>query len=155
MQTHNGFDHVFRRHVAPEIGHVKAVIFKQQTNYVLADIVNVAVYGSDHEPAFFCAVFLRHRRFYALKRRFCRLGAHQELRQIHGVILKALADGIERGNDLVLHDIHRSGGFQHLFAKRRRLILEPLNDRPLQLGAVFGFIFPYADLIRHRGCLRQ
>ena len=70
-----GFDQFFRRHLDAEIHHLVSVVFENNLNEILADIVHVALdRGKNHLAAlggirFFHELFeITHRRFHGFRR---------------------------------------------------------------------------------------
>ena len=104
------FYHGFRRHVAPQVQHVIAVIFQKRFNDILSNIMNVAFYGRHNNFPFAAALFSRRRDriLYDFKRRLRRACGLQKLRQEQYALFKTGAHRVQRRNEHLIDKLLRA-----------------------------------------------
>ena len=102
MLLHRRFHDGLRRHIAPQIHHVKTVVFQKDLHNILSDIVNIAFdCGEDHFSLLLLDLTAGlHGIFHDGEGCFRRLRAHQKLRKEHRSCLKAFSHFIESRNHI-------------------------------------------------------
>ena len=101
--------HQLRFHILAEVDHIVIVVLQQHFHDILADIVNIAFDGGEHDLSFFDRL-LPHLAEVAANRFkpfFGRIRAHQQLRQEDGSVFKALAHLVQCRYQMLLNNIQR------------------------------------------------
>ena len=132
-------DELGDRHLDPEVVHLVAVVGQDDVDEVLADVVDVALDGAEHDPALAAGVGLLHVRLEVGHRRLHRLGRLQHERQLHLAGAEQLADHLHPVEQHVVDDRQRRPpagqglvevGLEAVAVAVDDAGLEPLLDRP-------------------------
>ena len=105
----HSLDHALGVNVAAQVEHVIAVIFQNNADDVLADIMYIALDRGNDDLAFAALGLTRgcNLGFNGFKSGLGSGGSLQKLRQEHGPLLKAVAHGVQRGNQRSIDHIQR------------------------------------------------
>ena len=90
-----------------EIYYLVAVIGEDNIDQILADVVNVALDGREHQNALVRALDLFHKRFEEFHRRLHRLRRLQHERQLHLPAAEQIADRFHSVEQNVVDDLER------------------------------------------------
>ena len=102
-----------------EIDHLVAVVGQDDVDQVLADVVDVALDGRQHQRAFRSrAALLLHERFEKTHCRFHRFGRLQHERQLHLAAAEEIADDFHAVEQDVVDDVERRIGFERRSSAR-------------------------------------
>ena len=151
VMLYHGIRHGLRVDVAPEVHHVVAVVLQQHAHDVLANVVDVALHGCQHDLA-----LRRHgpalRRGLAQHReaRLGGLGRGHQLRQEEGAPLEAVAHLVKRGNQHLVDGVHHVVGGVAVVKQRPHLV----GNRLLAAGQHQVADAPLARAVLPRGCGR-
>ena len=138
-------DERLQRLLDPDVVDLVAVVREDDVDEVLADVVDVALDGADHEDALAAGVGLLHVRLEERDRGLHRLGALQHERQLHLAPAEEVTDHLHAFEQHVVDDRQRLApageGFVELVGEAVALavddaLLQPLLDRPA--GAVLA-----------------
>ena len=123
--------HARGRHVAAQVDDVEAVVFQHRAHDVLADVVDIALHRCQHDRALALALCagLLNRPAHLVEGCAGRTRRVHQLRQEDLLSLIALANQIERRNQMLLHQMKRRNGFEHLGRDGPGLRLHALGNR--------------------------
>ena len=91
------YDHL-GRNVLAEVEDLISVVFKQDLDDIFADVVDVALDRREDDLALGLLILTLHRFLDDLERSLGRLRTHQQLRQEYRSFLKAVAHGVQCGD---------------------------------------------------------
>ena len=105
-----GLDDRGDRLLDADVDHGVAVVGQDDVDEVLADVVDVALDGREHDRALAGAVGLLHVRFEVGDGGLHHLGRLQHERQLHLARAEQVADRLHAGQQRVVDDLQRPGG---------------------------------------------
>ena len=104
-------DQLIRRHLDAQIDHVVAVVAENDLDQVLADIVDVALHGGEHDLAARRGVGLLHELFEMVDGGLHRFGRLQHFGDDQLVVVEQPADFGHAGHQRAVDDVERRGAF--------------------------------------------
>ncbi len=96
-----------QRRLDPDVVDLVAVVGEDDVDEVLADVVDVALHGAEHDAALAAGVGLLHVRLEVGDRRLHRLRALQHERELHLAPAEEVADDLHALEQHVVHDRER------------------------------------------------
>ncbi len=122
-------DELRDRHLDPEVGHLVAVVGQDDVDQVLADVVDVALDGADHDPALAAGAAAFQVRFEVGHGPLHRLGRLQHERQLHLPGAEQLADHLHALEEHVVDDRQaRPAAGQGLVEVGGEAVAVPVDD---------------------------
>ena len=110
-----GFDDPVGLYILAQIYHLVTVVFQQHFNYILADVVDIALYRGQHDLHVLGRGIGRKTGLDDVKAAFCGFGSAHQLGQEYLALFVQLAYAVESGDELVIDDIESRHGGQELF----------------------------------------
>ena len=121
-------------HIASEVEDRVAIIVQQHLHDVLTDVVDVALDRGQHDRALVRDLVCGHEALDGIETRARGLGGGHELRQEELALVEAVAHLVERGDELLVDELHGIGRLEQFLGKRRDLALAA-RDYQLANGA--------------------
>ena len=131
----SGINDHLGRNVLAEVEHLIGVVFQQNLDDILADVVDISLDGRENDLALDLLAFALHRVLDDLESRLGRLCAHEQLRQEHGALLESLADAVKRRNQLVVDNLERRNRLQHFLCRVDRALAQAALDALAQAAS--------------------
>ena len=121
-------EHGLGRHVAAQVVHAIAVVLEQHLHDVLADVVDVALYGGKHDVALVLGGAGRHACLHGVEAHLDRLGRGHELGQEELAALELGTHLVEHGDEAAVNDLQRVAAGKKLAGHGLHLRLAPGED---------------------------
>ena len=143
----HGVHHRLHRHITAQVDHLKAVVFQDDLDDVLADVVHIALDGGQHDAALAgtALAFFGNGGLDLLKGALGGAGRLQQLGQEQGALLVLRAHNVQRRDQRFVHHVQRLLCFQQGASLGSGIALQPLfhglHQRGIgagELGALAG-----------------
>ncbi len=147
------------RHLDAEIDHVVAVVFQNDLDQILADVVHVALHRGQHHLGALFGVGLFHELLEVAHRRLHRFGGLQHFRDDQLVVVEQPAHFGHPGHQRAVDDVQRRNTFlkfaiqivdQAVFRAFDDVIRQPLVERQIR-GFLFFACAGAAKMLGNRG----
>ena len=120
-------DQLLRQHLDAQVDNLEAVVAQHDVHQVLADVVHVALDGSQNDLALQAALALLHVRFKISHRRLHHLGAEQHFGDDQFVVVEKSSHLGHAVHQRAVDDVHGGMLLEGLFEVGKQAVLAPLN----------------------------